>query len=193
MRIALIPEDSRPCCTQMVERIASHAGVLLVMPDRTEMDNFRTPSSYERIREFLIRELPLADAVVISLEHWCFGSLLESREETISEAEAVARVHDLEKILSGFPEVPVYMSTIILRSSISTFSQTEVELYEAVTEYSMNISRYEETGDMASLERARRGRRRKGRRRPPFRPPGGALCLLALWGQVPGLPVRPKG
>ena len=159
MRIALIPEDSRPCCTQMVERIASHAGVLLVMPDRTEMDSFRTPSSYERIREFLIRELPLADAVVISLEHWCFGSLLESREETVSEAEAIGRVHDLEEILKGFTEVPVYMSTIILRSSISTFSQTEVELYEAVTEYSMNISRYEETGDMESLERARKAER----------------------------------
>lgn len=157
MRILCLPIDSRPCNTQMIQRMLRWAGCECVLPRPEEMDDFRIPAPYAGSQAFLRRDLPGCDAAVISLDHWCFGSLLASREEDVSLAQALERVEELHTLLREYPHVPVYMSTVILRSSISTFSQQDIQAYEAMTAYSVASDRYACFGreeDRAALEQA---------------------------------------
>ena len=92
MRMLCLPIDSRPCNTQFVRRISEHAGSEFVLPPREIMDEFTCPADFRESFRFLERELPRADAAVVSLDHRCYGSLLASREEAVPEAEALERV-----------------------------------------------------------------------------------------------------
>ena len=158
MRILCLPIDSRPCNTQFIRRLVSWAGHELVLPDQTEMDDFRRPAPFAGSAAFLKRELPRCGAAVISLDHWCYGSLLASREDTVSEDEALKRVQELKDLLGAHPEIPVYMSSVILRSTISAFSQQDMPAYLAMIDYSVAADRLERFGlneDREKLENAR--------------------------------------
>ena len=117
MRLAVLPIDSRPCNTQFVHELVRWAGAECVLPPAQAMDDFHRPAPYAMTRQFLETELSLCDAAVISLDHWCFGGLLASRDDQVTTEEALSRVADLTALLRAHPDVPVYMSSIIMRSS----------------------------------------------------------------------------
>ena len=157
MRILCLPIDSRPCNTQFIRRLTAWAGHELVLPRKEEMDDFRCPAPYAGSFAFIKRELPRCGAAVISLDHWCYGSLLASREDTVSEEEALERVETLKALLRDHREIPVYMSSVILRSTISAFSQKDMTAYQAMIDYSVACDRLERFGlteDQVAMEKA---------------------------------------
>ncbi|MBR1820726.1 MAG: DUF4127 family protein [Clostridia bacterium] len=157
MRIVCLPIDSRPCNTQFVESLTQWGGGACVLPAPAEMDDFRRPAAFADSRAFLERELPQADAAVINLEHWCFGGLLASREYEVDEAEALNRVRALGALLRAYPDKPAYLSTIILRSSLSTLREEDVAVYRAMTAYSVHTARFARLGlpeDAAAVREA---------------------------------------
>ena len=158
MRILCLPIDSRPCNTQFIRRLIACAGHELILPPPEEMDDFRMPAPYAGSLAFLERELPRCDAAVISLDHWCYGSLLASREDTVSEDQALKRVDGLKTLLHAHGEIPVYMSSVILRSTISAYSQQDIPVYQAMIDYSVAADRLERFGlpeDREALEKAK--------------------------------------
>ena len=158
MRLVCLPIDSRPCNTQFVRRITEWAGSELVLPEASLLDDFTRPAPFDASLAFLERELPRADAAVVSLDHLCYGGLLASREETVPEEEALRRVSRLRELLEKHSGVPVYLNTILLRSSISTLRRADLAVYQAVTEYSVHYDRYARFGlpeDLARMNAAR--------------------------------------
>lgn len=143
MRIAVLPIDSRPCNTQFIDRLVTWAGGVCLLPSVFSLDHFRRPAAYADSMAFLQSALPACDAAVISLEHWCFGSLLASREEQVTASVALQRVEELRSLLAAHPHVPVYLSTVILRSSISTLRREDLSAYHAMTDYSVYTDRYD--------------------------------------------------
>ncbi len=139
MRLMLLPVDSRPCNTRFVEALCRHAGAQCVLPAAGERDWFDRPSRWEDRLSFVERELPRCDAAVLSLDQWCYGSLLASREESTSPETALNRIEALRQLLLAHPGKPVYASSVILRSSISVFTPEELKLHWAVTEYSQAL------------------------------------------------------
>ena len=159
MRVACLCLDSRPVNTQFLQELAAWAGSEAVLPRPEEMDCFRTPGSFEGAMAFLRRELPRADAAVISLDRLCFGSLIASRaEESASPQDALNRLEALQALLADHPQVPVYAFSVIMRSSISTLSAGDLTAYRAMTEYSVHCDRFDRFGleeDRQAMEAAR--------------------------------------
>ena len=158
MRLVCLPIDSRPCNTQFVRRITEWAGSELILPEASQLDDFTRPAPFDASLTFLERELPRADAAIVSLDHLCYGGLLASREETVPEEEALRRVSRLRELLEKHSGVPVYLNTILLRSSISTLRRADVSVYQAVTEFSVHSDRYARFGlpeDLARMNAAR--------------------------------------
>ncbi len=158
MRILCLPIDSRPCNTQFIRRLTAWSGHELILPRREEMDDFRRPAPYAGSFAFLKRELPRCGAAVISLDHWCYGSLLASREDGVNEEEALKRVEELKNLLRDHKDIPVYMNSVILRTTISAFSPKDMTAYQAMIDYSTAADRLERFGmaeDQEALERAR--------------------------------------
>ena len=144
MKLIQIPLDSRPCSARFPAQLARMAGVEPLLPP--QMDSFRTPADFAAQEAFLRGAADGADALVISLDHWCFGSLLASRSAEASAAEADARLDALEAILRAHPALRVSAYSVIMRSSISTLNRADLPHYQAMTEYSQQWHRWRLSG-----------------------------------------------
>ena len=98
MRIVHLPLDSRPCNVLFPLQLAEWCGHTCVTPAKEEMDFFAQAASFEASRGFLLREAPQADAMVVSADHLCYGSLLASRQDDVSADKALERLELLVKL-----------------------------------------------------------------------------------------------
>ena len=158
MRIAYLPLDSRPCNAVFPGQLARWSGHSCVVPDKREMDHFAKPARYEDTLAFLERSAPEADALVIAIDHLCFGSLLASRQDDTTLSEAEQRLAYLRQLHERYPQLPIYAYSIMMRSSISTLAAGDWAVYEAMTEYSVYSDRADRYGlneDRAKAEAAR--------------------------------------
>ena len=159
MEIALLPLDARPCNTGFVRELILHAGGKAVLPEEHQMDRIRVPADFRESARFLEETLETCDAAVISLDHFLYGSLLASREPDVTEAEALERLSALRDILSRHPHRRVYLSSVLMRSSISALSRGDISVYQALDRYTCLMARYESKGreeDRRAVEEARR-------------------------------------
>lgn len=146
MRIVHLPLDSRPCNVLFPLQLAEWCGHTCVTPAKEEMDFFAQAASFEASRGFLLREAPQADAMVVSADHLCYGSLLASRQDDVSADKALERLELLVKLHQEYPEIPIYVYSVIMRSSISTLYAGDLDAYNAMTEYSVYSDRAAQTG-----------------------------------------------
>ena len=160
MRVVCLPLDSRPCNALFPAQLARWCGGECVMPLPEEMDDFTRPASFDAARAFLERTLPRADAAVIAMDRLCFGSLLASREEGVSEAEALARLDWLAALRRRFPRLPFHSFSVIIRASISTLASGDLAAYRAMTDYAQWSDIAEETGDADTRQKALEARDR---------------------------------
>lgn len=154
MRIAHLPLDSRPCNALFPGQLAAWCGHECITPRADEMDRFTRPAAYEDSAAFLSRMADEADALVVSADHLCYGSLLGSRDDAVPEAEALGRLAVLEEIRQRHLHLPIYVYSVVMRSSISTLYASDVAAYRAMTDFSVYSDRAAQTGDPADARRA---------------------------------------
>jgi len=156
MKIAHLPLDSRPCNILFPGQLAARCGHECLIPD--EMDDFTIPASFESSRNFLLRAAKEADALAVSVDHLCYGSLLASRNDDVTKAEALCRLAFLEELHQAYPQKPIYAYSVIMRSSISALYASDLTAYNAMTEYSVCTERAAQTGDPSDELRAKAAR-----------------------------------
>lgn len=154
MRIAHLPLDSRPCNILFPGQLAAFCGHECLIPEPHEMDLFTKPAAFEDTKAFLWRAAPQADALVLSIDHLCYGSLLGSRDDAVTQAQALAQLELVSELHAAFPAVPIYAYSVVMRSSISTLYTSDVTAYRAMTDYSIYTDRAAQTGDPSDAQRA---------------------------------------
>ena len=152
MKIVHLPLDSRPCNLLFPGQLAAWCGHECAVPP--EMDFFTSPASFESSRDFLLREIHDADALVVSADHLCYGSLLESRSDGISEEEALQRLELLCELRRRKPDLPIHVYSVLMRSSVSALCAGDLELHRAMTAYSFYTDRASQTGSQEDAQRA---------------------------------------
>ena len=99
-RLCALPLDSRPCSALFPLEFARWCGCELTMPRPDEMDHFTTPASLGMSRAFIERAAPGSAALCLSVDHWCYGSLLGSRTMDVSQIEALQRLDTLRAVFT---------------------------------------------------------------------------------------------
>lgn len=145
MRIGYLPLDSRPCNYRWPVELAQWCGHDCIVPGKHLMDWFYNPAQYEGSKAFLETAAQECDALVVSIDHLCYGSLLASREYGISYETALARLSILEKIRRKRADLPLLACGVIMRSSISSIVSPDMKAYHAMTRYSYYSALYEQT------------------------------------------------
>ena len=156
MKIAHLPLDSRPCNVLFPGQLAAWCGHQCLIPQK--MDYFTKPAAFEASRDFLLGTAGEADALVVSVDHLCYGSLLGSRNDDVPQHEALDRLAFLEELHQAYPQKPIYAYSVIMRSSISTLYASDLTAYNAMTEYSVYTDRAAQTGHPADQQRAQAAR-----------------------------------
>jgi hypothetical protein len=135
MKLVYLPLDSRPCNALFPIQLSALRGVIPLAPPREAMDFFRTPAPSGPTLDWLARETQDADALVLAVDHLCFGSLLASREDDVTEQEAMNRLEQVAMWKASNPWLRIFAYSVIMRSAISTLKAQDVAYHRAVTAY----------------------------------------------------------
>ena len=145
-RLCALPLDSRPCSALFPLDFARWCGCELTMPRPDEMDHFTTPASLGMSRAFIERAAPGSAALCLSVDHWCYGSLLGSRTMDVSQSEALQRLDTLRAVKARWPQLKIYAFSVIVRASISALASGDLDAYRAMGDYSYHSGRAEALG-----------------------------------------------
>jgi hypothetical protein len=122
MDLAYFPMDDRPCCTLFPSLLAQLAGI-----------SFKLVRSKAELKEVLLT-FPI---VILSIEGFVFGSLVESRQPNLPFEKARGAMDVLEELLRQ-SKGKVFGHTVLMRQAPSAFSREELEMAEKVKMASMH-------------------------------------------------------
>ncbi|WHY77823.1 DUF4127 family protein [Neobacillus sp. WH10] len=131
MKVAYLPIDERPCNLHYVQMIArSGAEVQLILPDSHLLGYKKKPANTEGLWVWLNRAAETADALIISIDMLVYGGLLPSRLHYLTEETAVTWLDRLRSLRQAYPKLPIYASTLIMRTPKYSSSDEEPDYYE---------------------------------------------------------------
>lgn len=96
--ILLLPLDSRPVCSTMVQKLGALAGLNVILPPKACLDNYRTPSDRQKLLQWLQTNQPKYDYSIISADNLLHGGLLAARMNTAAPAEEDALLEQLRQL-----------------------------------------------------------------------------------------------
>ena len=129
-RILFIPLDDRPCCLDMMERIAALSSCRLLSPPRQLLGHFQRPGQPSAILDWLETQDPRL-ALVASVDMVTWGGLIASRHPDSDLLEAqrcFQRFCDIQQARSG--EALVFKT--LLRTAPTQTTPEEVDQAEQI-------------------------------------------------------------
>ncbi len=96
--ILLLPLDSRPVCSTMVQKLGTLAGLNVILPPKACLDNYRTPSDKQKLLQWLQTNQAFYDYSIISADNLLHGGLLAARMNTAAPAEEDALLEQLRQL-----------------------------------------------------------------------------------------------
>lgn len=85
--VLLLPLDSRPVCSTMVQKLGTLAGLNVILPPKSYLDNYQTPSDRQKLFQWLQTNQLLCDYSIISADNLLHGGLLAARMNTATPSE----------------------------------------------------------------------------------------------------------
>lgn len=96
--ILLVPLDSRPVCSTMVQKLGRIVGLNVIVPPKELLDNYRYPANRKKLYEWLNNNISHYQKAIISADILLHGSLLQSRQTTVTPKEQQKFLQGLQKL-----------------------------------------------------------------------------------------------
>ena len=142
----LVPLDSSPVCSTMVQQIASLAGLEVILPPKALLDNYRQPADREKLCQWLQKNANNYPYKVISTDLLLHGGLLATRTATATKEEE-QRVWDTLAALQ--PKEGVATDSTAIFSVIPRLLVSD-DLYPDCW-YQFHLMRYSQLLDMVEI------------------------------------------
>ena len=155
MIVGFLPLDTRPCTYDMPVQLARQAGAKVLLPPEEWMGTYKNGSDVDAIASWLRRAAPTCDALVVSAEQLLHGGLIQSRQKSAGSDELIRRLNVLREISQGVPGLPIYLSNVLMRTSISAVDAQTAEWWGKINEYSKLCYREQLCGDATAARRRR--------------------------------------
>lgn len=135
MKLVLLPLDSRPCTCDFPCQLGALGGAEVRVPPMELLDHYRAPSRFEDLRNWLFEACRGADVLVCAAEQLVYGGLLSSRAIEVEEAEALSRLVSLRALRRACPGLSIYLSGVVMRTTVSTLREEDKVWWEKVARY----------------------------------------------------------
>lgn len=117
--LLLMPLDSRPPCTALVQKLGALASIDVVLPPKELLDNYNTPADKEKLFAWLSNELPQYPAAFISSDLLVHGSLLASRIPLGAVTDESNFLEFIDREHQAHPQTDLSVFSIIPRLLVS--------------------------------------------------------------------------
>lgn len=155
-KIGFLPLDTRPCCLDIPLEIARIYGAEVLAPSKDDLTYFKDEADTEVAKSWLKENAASCDALVVSMEQLIYGGLIQSRngsKDTKSRDEALELLRSLKK---DKPDVPIYLSNVLMRTYTSVFSQEDLVWWEKINEFSSAYYKAEILKDKDAIEEVKK-------------------------------------
>lgn len=133
-KIALLPSDSRPCNTQYLQVLATVANLDLTLPDSKDLDDFRTPSSEDKLWRWLEEAAENNDCLIIYTNQLFQGGLIASHKYQ-NYANTDSQLIRLENFCREYQDKEIIVVSILPRLKPSQYDDELWEHQAALTEW----------------------------------------------------------
>ncbi len=144
--IALLPLDNRPVSYLLPKQIADFSGINLILPERKYLGDLKQESNLTYLEKWLNdvvgtgRDQSLQ--LIISLDNFIYGGLVQSRKHNLSLKELKSRVDCLKSCRRGLPwQASTYGFSSIMRIPNYNNSEEEKDYWK---DYGEKIFRWSE-------------------------------------------------
>ena len=117
---ALLPLDNRPVSYLLPKQIAEFAGIKLLLPERKHLGDLNKSSDL-RYLEGWLKSLKKDSSLIIALDNWVYGGLVQSRKHSIKLDALKARTN----LIKELNEINKYGFSSIMR--IANYNNAEEE------------------------------------------------------------------
>ena len=139
--VLLLPLDSRPVCSTMVQKLGTLAGLNVILPPKSYLDNYQTPSDRQKLFQWLHTNQLLCDYSIISADNLLHGGLLAARMNTATPSEE-------DELLKQLQELPITKQQAIF-SVIPRLLVSDQLLPDRWYQY--QLMRYSQLADMVRI------------------------------------------
>lgn len=154
-KIIYIPIDNRPVNLIQTIEVAERLGYEILMPPEIFLGTGATVEDFgepEELWNWLNKNAPLADAAVISTDAMLYGSLVGSRNHTLTAEEILERAKNFENLYKENPKLQIYSFGTIMRTprNSSSVSNADPEYYKT---YAEQFFRYTVLNDKSETQK----------------------------------------
>lgn len=139
-KIVFLPLDSRPQTYDFPIKLAKISGKKIVTLPRDIIADFKEKTDLLAIKKWLEENTSDCDALIVNAEQLVHGGLIQAREAKCEPDELKSALSILRKIKSEKPKIKIYLSTGLMRTSITVLDEKSFVLWEKINEYSKNIN-----------------------------------------------------
>lgn len=102
----LVPLDSRPVCSTMVQKLGKLAGINVIVPPKELLDNYQEPANGKKLWQWLQNKSANYNTSIISTDILLHGSLLQTRQHIASAQEQDDFFSELNKLQKNITASP---------------------------------------------------------------------------------------
>lgn len=155
-KIIFVPLDTRPVTNRDTVMAAAKAGCDILTPPNEFLGTESNPGDPEKLWAWLNENASAADAAVISTDAMIYGSLVASRNHTLTDSETQERAERFQKLHNDYPNLKIYAFGTVLRTLLTaTHSSAGMEpaSYQA---NAVKIYNYSALLDQSEMGRAKK-------------------------------------
>ena len=104
--LLLVPLDSRPVCSTMVQKLGKLAGINVIVPPKELLDNYQEPAKSKKLWQWLQNKSANYNTSIISTDILLHGSLLQTRQHIASAQEQDYFFSELNKLQKNITASP---------------------------------------------------------------------------------------
>lgn len=104
--LLLVPLDSRPVCSTMVQKLGKLAGINVIVPPKELLDNYQEPAKSKKLWQWLQSKSANYNTSIISTDILLHGSLLQTRQHIASAQEQDYFFSELNKLQKNITASP---------------------------------------------------------------------------------------
>ena len=127
--LLLLPLDSRPVCSTMVQKLGKLAGINVIVPPKELLDNYQEPADRKKLWSWLQKETSQGKNSIVSADILLHGSLLQTRQHVATEVEQTEFLEELRKLQEQTP--PNYNS-MTNQARGNTAGQFQLNLFSVI-------------------------------------------------------------
>lgn len=157
--IMFIPIDDRFTTRDAFLNMAQITPYRVLSPPRDLLSRIQQPAPLPELHAWIDQHIEKVDAVIVSLEMYLYGGLINSRRSNTSTEELESRLEQLLNYKRKYPNLGLYIGTVVMRipSYNGDFEEPWYWNYYGadIYTYSYYLDKYHHTDNKTDLQKVR--------------------------------------